>query len=812
MSRYHIISKIFSNINRSICFIALLLLLPSIAIAQSYGSLKVIVTDEAGNGIAGASIIFDRGNGRYDSYADTEGVCYFKLIPSGQALMTISTIGYTKHIQKIVVKPGKCSEYKIVLREYVAKLNEISVVGKTSTQRAQEQSYQVSVIDAKKLYNSTLNIAHALNNVPGIRARESGGLGSNMEFSLNGFSGNQVKFFIDGIPMENMGNAFRLNNIPINLASRIEVYKGVVPVELGADALGGAINIVTNTGRTNYLDASFSFGSFNTYKTSVNMAMNTKSGFTILLNVFQNYSKNNYWVDTETPINEYGQIERVRARRFHDQYRNEMVMLGIGVRNKKWADQLILGLDLGQYAKDLQTGVTMEDVYGEREAKGVTILPSLKFLKKNVLVKGLDFNLSGNFNLGYDRTIDTANRQYNWKGEVIRENNSKGAERNRMDSRYRDNDGVFTANLSYRISEKHSFVLNNSYTTFKRVTTDLLKEVDQFSNRPSSIGKNTLGLSYRYDHSERWNTSVFGKYFTQKSKAFVNINQISNPRHEDFSWVKNTFQTIGYGLASTYFLKKNLQIRASYEHGIRVPTSSELFGNMNTLTGNVSLKPESSDNLNLGAIYSPTINNVHFLTFDVAFLYRYSKDFIRPKLERNMSNTVGQQMVNLRDVDNKGLEGSVRYRYKNRFNIGANISYQNLINQTKYEGGSDDIVSIVYKDRLPNMPYLFGNADAAYTISRPFGSDGSLTIGYQLMYVHQYFETWPSMGTQSTKDNIPTQWNHNANVIYTFKGGRYNLTLECLNLTDALLYDHFKLQKPSRAFNIKFRYFVFNTK
>lgn len=794
------------------CALILIILLPYVSIAQSYGTLKVFITDETGNGVSDASIVFDRGAGRYDSYTDTEGICYFKSIPSGEATMTVSAMGYLKQTIKIDIKSGKLHTEKVILSEHSSELEEVIINAKSSAQKAREQSYQVSVIDAKKLHNSTLNIAHALNNVPGIRARESGGLGSNMEFSLNGFSGNQVKFFIDGIPMENMGNAFRLNNIPINLASRIEVYKGVVPVELGADALGGAINIVTNSGRTNYLDASYSFGSFNTHKTSINTAINTKNGFTFLLNAFQNYSKNNYWVETETPINQYGQIERVRARRFHDRYRNEMLMLGVGVRNKKWADQLILGLDLGQYAKDLQTGVTMEDVYGERESKGVTILPSLKYLKRNLLIKGLDFNLSGNFNLGHDRTIDTANKQYNWLGEVIRENNSRGAERSRMDSRYRNNDGVFTANLSYRINEKHSFVLNNSYTTFKRVTTDLLNEADQFSNRPSTIGKNTLGLSYRYDHSDRWNTSVFGKYFSQKSRSFVNVDQVSNPRHEDFSWVENTFNTAGYGLASTYFFRKDLQIRASYEHGIRVPTSSELFGNMNTLTGNVSLKPESSDNINIGAIYSPSINNTHFFTFDAAFLYRYSKDFIRPKLERSMSNTVGQQMVNLRDLDNKGVEASIRYRYKNRFNIGANISYQNLINQTKYESGVNDIVSIIYKDRLPNMPYLFGNADANYTINKPFGTEGSLTIGYQLTYVHQYYEIWPSLGTQSTKDNIPTQWNHNANMIYTFKGGKYNLTLECLNLTDALLYDHFKLQKPSRAFNVKFRYFLFNMK
>ena len=37
-----------------------------------------------------------------------------------------------------------------------------------------------------------------------------------------------------------------MNNIPVNFADRIEVYKGVVPVGFGTDAIGGVINIVTN--------------------------------------------------------------------------------------------------------------------------------------------------------------------------------------------------------------------------------------------------------------------------------------------------------------------------------------------------------------------------------------------------------------------------------------------------------------------------------------------------------------------------------------------------------------------------------------
>lgn len=74
-----------------------------------------------------------------------------------------------------------------------------------------------------------------------MKLRESGGVGSDMQLMLDGFSGKHVKVFIDGVPQEGVGSSFGLNNIPVNFADRIEVYKGVVPVGFGTDAIGGVI-------------------------------------------------------------------------------------------------------------------------------------------------------------------------------------------------------------------------------------------------------------------------------------------------------------------------------------------------------------------------------------------------------------------------------------------------------------------------------------------------------------------------------------------------------------------------------------------
>ena len=118
-----------------------------------------------------------------------------------------------------------------------------------------------------ELTNTTKTLSEALAKAPGMKIRESGGVGSDMAVTMDGFSGKHVKVFIDGVPQEGVGSSFGLNNIPVNFADRIEIYRGVVPVGFGADAIGGIINIVTpRRQRKWFMDASYSYGSFNTHK------------------------------------------------------------------------------------------------------------------------------------------------------------------------------------------------------------------------------------------------------------------------------------------------------------------------------------------------------------------------------------------------------------------------------------------------------------------------------------------------------------------------------------------------------------------
>lgn len=752
--------------------------------------------------VPSASIVFS--NSSNGIVADQNGRYKIEHLAAGNYSLSVSAIGLKKVKKTFSIKEGEQLSLNIQLESDVTQMDEVAVIGRTENQEINRQAYNVTSIDAQKLHNTTLDLSHALDRVSGVRVRETGGVGSSFSFSLNGFTGNQVKFFIDGVPMDNFGSSFQINNIPINLAERVEVYKGVVPIWLGADALGGAINIVTGNTKRTYVDASYSFGSFNTHRSAVNAAYTAESGLTFQLNAYQNYSDNNYWVTVDVAdINTGAYYPNQRVRRFHDTYRNEMLVAHVGVLDKKYADRLLIGMNVGQNYKEIQTGARMVSVFGDWHTRGNMLMPTLKYQKKDLFIKGFDITVNANYNLGSEQSIDTAFRRYNWFGDY-KEYDGAGSERSRTMNKFNNHNGIGTGTLSYIINDQHSITANNVFTTFNRKQSDELYPEEARFRLPQKSNKNTTGVAYKFDYKEKWSTSLFSKHYLQKTTYASSYNPSGNWGDVAYLEQKNTFSRLGYGIASSYFLLPTLQVKASYEKSNRLPENEELFGDMINQQSNFELRPESSDNLNIGLSYQTQLVDNHQFLLSGNFIYRNAKDFIRARLNNNQTMLV---MENIGNVRNTGADAEVRYSYKKGFTAGINLTYQDIRNMTEYEPESTSR-SLVYRDRMPNMPFFFGNADASVFMRNVGGPGNTLSVGYNLLYVHAYYLYWPSQGSSDSKYDIPKQLAHDANVVYTLADGRYNIALECKNLLDARLFDNFSLQKPSRGYYLKLRYFV----
>jgi outer membrane receptor protein involved in Fe transport len=95
-----------------------------------------------------------------------------------------------------------------------------------------------------------LSVAELLVGQPGVQVRRSGGLGQWSGASLRGAAPGQVAVFLDGVPLSRGSQAaVDLSVLPLDGLERVEVYRGVPPLALGSETLGGAINLVTRRGQ-----------------------------------------------------------------------------------------------------------------------------------------------------------------------------------------------------------------------------------------------------------------------------------------------------------------------------------------------------------------------------------------------------------------------------------------------------------------------------------------------------------------------------------------------------------------------------------
>lgn len=743
--------------------------------------------------------------------------------PEGKYSLAVSYTGFGVQTKSITVKGEGKAVADFTLAESSNQLKDVAVKSfdfdhsnKIEVQQLKQSGFSVNAIDLRQYSNMSLDLNQVLARTTGVIIRESGGLGSDYQFYINGLTGQHIRFFLDGIPLENLGTTFNLNNIPVNFAKRIEVYKGVVPAELGSDALGGAVNIITDQSVHHFIDASYSYGSFNTHRASVNTRfINPKTGLIINFNGFYNYSDNDYWMYNNPKYNVYldvvenGQVvEKDKVRRFYDHYQSGMGNFEIGYSKKKWADLATIGVNISANKKDIQTGATINTVYGGFYTTDKDIVPELRYKKKNFLLKGLDQYLDATASFDKYWTHDTAQYEYDWSGKWI----EPLGVHTPQDMEYTIRNQNIKDNWNYRLDKHSSLSLN--YTFDRNQRTDynhLLSETNAANMVPTNtITKHVAGLAYQGNFlKNKLLTTLMIKYYglhiaeRQDSLKQVNSDQgaatykkVPGISTTDFNgyW--------SYAANARYLFAKNSGIKASYERGYRLPLLDELFGDGATVEANPDLKPEQSDNYNAGFFIEAPLGK-HLINLESNFYLRNAKDYIY----NEPVSGIYSQYQNIGKVGIKGFDVEATYTYGQLLHFMANFSYQNIINNDKYGGTYDGTVSVTYKSRIPNTPWMYGNLDFGIGKNDLLGKKSRIEFNWHIQYTHWFYLSWSNLGAKNTKDIIPTQWIHSPTVTYSWQNGKYNISFASLNLFNALAYDNFRLQKPGRSFDIKFRVF-----
>lgn len=751
------------------------------------------VADSNGEGIGFATVRLK--GSEYICSTDESGR-YSMDVPAGQWTAEASATGYNTLTKSITLTQDATLNFTLV---EIRELGTVTVRGKSKLKQLKESEFSVNSVDVSGMANTTATLSDLVGRTSGVRIRAQGGVGSDFDVSINGLTGSAIRYFIDGVPMETRGSTVELNTLPLNQIDRVDIYKGVVPAFLGTDAMGGAVNIITKKSRRRYVDASVSAGSYGTYNADISgLSVEGRSGLMIRPSLSYAYSKNDYMMkDVEVWDSKEDQYIVCDRRRFHDAYRSLQGGVELKLENRLWAKRLMVSATYSNTDKEIQTGSVQAIVYGQPRRKGQAWSFGAHYSKDSLVLKGLNLSADIAYTADHSQTVDTAYRKYDWNGNYIHSQRNEIAGGARSVRHYRRPLLTGRVNIDQRLGKGHSLSINYSLNHRGNKRYDSLDP--EFEPAKDILTKHIGGVSYSQSLlGGRLQNTVFGKIYLER----LEIVQLTDRWNEDAA-EKKTKSYPGYGLGTRYNIKEWLQLKGSAEHAVRLPLSRELLGNGTTVTANMSLRPESSGNLNLGLFGNISIGTAHRFYYEAGGYLRSVRDMIHLVTNENTGLSV---YTNIARVSVKGVEGEVSYHYEDKLHVTTNWSYS--VSRDMNATRSDGKPSVTYKNRIPNRPWLYGNTEVTYIHRHLARKDDKVRAGYGLQYVHWFFLTWEGYGSLSSKSKIPTQVDQSVYVTYSWKNERYNITGEINNIFDRTLYDNYKLQKPGRAVMLKFRIFV----
>ena len=342
------------------------------------------------------------------------------------------------------------------------------------------------------------------------------------------------------------------------------------------------------------------------------------------------------------------------------------------------------------------------------------------------------FQANAKYNSGYTRYLDPT--YLNTEGK--------------LESIYRQTEYYGSASALYRVLDNLSF----SASTDGAITT-LTSDTSSFAT------------PVRYS----WLTAVAGKYVTNRVLATASV--LSTIVHET---VKNgnpaaDHQQLSptFSLSVKPFTNQDFRVRLFYKNIFRLPSFNDLYYSE---VGNRDLKPERTNQYNLGVTYNLSISTwMPLLKITIDGYHNNVKDKI---VAYPNKDTFSWTILNYGKVVIDGLDLTAETTlqpYKEiGILLGSNYTYQRAINVTDPTDG-------VYNNQLPYTPRISGSGKAG--VITPW-----INISYSLLWSgHRY-----AVNQNYIENRLPAYYDHSISVSrdVQLKNRLIHLNLEVLNLMD----------------------------
>jgi hypothetical protein len=233
------------------------------ALQENTGRIQGTVKDSSGAVIANAKVTASSPGAvrPFETTTDSSGFYVFAKLPVGIYTITASLQGFkTVNKEQIALDLGK--ELSLEIELPAGQVSESVTVTATAEAIDVTSSKTATNISEKFIENTPkgVNFHSILQVAPGVRpepkagaAGAPGALGGVGGFQIDGASGSENVFIIDGVDVSNVrsGTLSSQNSLPFEFIKEVQVKSGGFEAEYGG-ATGGVVNVVTKSGSNDF--------------------------------------------------------------------------------------------------------------------------------------------------------------------------------------------------------------------------------------------------------------------------------------------------------------------------------------------------------------------------------------------------------------------------------------------------------------------------------------------------------------------------------------------------------------------------------
>lgn len=563
----------------------------------------------------------------------------------------------------------------------VGRVHELEGVTVTESQRRHTltSTAPLHLLDRRDMLSMGItDMADALHRLPGITLRDYGGAGGMKTVSVRGFGAKHTGVSYDGVMLSECQSGeidlsrYSLDNVEglsLTIGDNDDIF---IPARQSSTP--AVLNIETLRMRTDdtwpHLTAQVKQGSFGLISPFVRYEQNLSNRFAFSLVGEYTYADNDY------PYSIQNGNETVSDRRSNS-------------RMNSWHGELNF-----LYQTNRVSRLSGKLYYYDNDRQ----LPGQVHYYTNLSGEALrDRNAFGQL-LYQTRWDDKLSlkwlAKYNWAESVYRDRMMQGGVN---DASYWQREVYSSAVLLYTPDERWAMDYSMDYA---------------FNNLNGSSWRTLVGKPYRHTMLQ----SATAKYQSRRLKVIVRLllslylnGQSEMPattRQDVQQNSADNMQRLSPSLSVSYKLlaDQDLYVRASYKNIFRSPTFNESYYYH---YGSTNLKPESTDQLNVGVTYTAPLSRRNMLTVTLDGYYNHVKDMI-VAVPQNMFVWT---CVNLDKVRSYGLDGTMRASRQvaegHQVAVAGSYSYQRVEDRNNPD-------ATTYGYQVAYMPRHQGSLSVSY--------------------------------------------------------------------------------------------------